>query len=462
VSKLRELERRLQAEPESLSLRVTLAGALHEAGRTAEAVALYRSVAAAYRAQGREQQAAAVCRSLLEIAPADPESLAQIAAATAPLGATAPRGEPGAGEAISDGVVAAIGEPFDDDAESRRAPVDLTPLPAAVPYHVADPTQRLAVSGLAAAEARARGGARAPRRRAGSGPDRAAGGDRAGADGEAGGGGGGGGGEATGDSDDGDDGEPPTRPGSGELTRPEPTGIASAARRISAQLIAARVDFDELSEDARTAERRGASDAADALDAPEALDLTDDAERTRVRPRLAARGVPPPDGVDEERTLPHGGGGRARAATPAGVTAAAMDFACFAPIPEERRAAVIARFSRRQVPAGTTLIRRGALAPALVVVARGELAIYGEGPGGAPIAIAQLGPGEHAGEGALLARALAPADVVAVAETELLVLAARDFYALVGAYPGLWGALRDAAERRAREHAARLAAVTGR
>jgi Cyclic nucleotide-binding domain len=109
---LEDLERRLRDEPSNLGLRVSLAGALHEAGRTGDAVELYRSVAMAYREQGRTKQAIAVCHSILEIAPDDP---------------------------VSRALLASLGEP------DRRSSLtgDQTPLPIPVPYHVADPTTRL-------------------------------------------------------------------------------------------------------------------------------------------------------------------------------------------------------------------------------------------------------------------------------------------------------------------------------
>lgn len=103
--KIDELEKRLGQEPDNLGLRVTVAGMLHEAGRTREAIALYRSVAVAYRDAGRRQQALAVCKSILELAPDD--------AACAQL-------------------VASLSRP------ASRA--DDTPLPRPVPHHVADPT----------------------------------------------------------------------------------------------------------------------------------------------------------------------------------------------------------------------------------------------------------------------------------------------------------------------------------
>lgn len=73
---LKELEKRLKKEPDNLGLRVQVAGLMREAGRSTEAVELYRSVALAYRDQGRTQQAVAVCKAILEIAPDDERCIA--------------------------------------------------------------------------------------------------------------------------------------------------------------------------------------------------------------------------------------------------------------------------------------------------------------------------------------------------------------------------------------------------
>lgn len=126
---IRELEKRLRDEPDNLGLRVMLAGSLHEVGREAEAVDLYRSVAIAYRDQGRTQQAIAVCRSILDIAPDDAVSRALLTSLTVPIPAAPPTattqplapGPPGVRRASS-------------------IPTDETPLPRALPHHVADPT----------------------------------------------------------------------------------------------------------------------------------------------------------------------------------------------------------------------------------------------------------------------------------------------------------------------------------
>ncbi|MGE5181085.1 MAG: hypothetical protein ACM31C_03440 [Acidobacteriota bacterium] len=119
--KLKDLEKRLEKEPGNLGLKVTVAGLMHEAGRTVEAVELYRAVALAYRDSGRKQQAIVVCRSILEIAPEDEGCRALLAALVQPASPPPPPVTPGA-------VV------------KRRSSVEPTPLPTPVPHHVADPT----------------------------------------------------------------------------------------------------------------------------------------------------------------------------------------------------------------------------------------------------------------------------------------------------------------------------------
>lgn len=155
--KLKELEKRLEKEPNNLGLRVTVAGLLRDAGRSVEAVELYRSVAIAYRDQGRRQQAIAVCRSILEIAPDDVSCQSLLAslvrpasqedveidlATRPPTQPTAEMSRPGAGPAArpATGPAArpATGPPPPPPA--RRPSFPETPLPRPVPYHIAEPT----------------------------------------------------------------------------------------------------------------------------------------------------------------------------------------------------------------------------------------------------------------------------------------------------------------------------------
>jgi hypothetical protein len=184
VVKLKELEKRLKSEPDNLGLRVQVAGLMREAGRSIEAVELYRSVALAYRDQGRTQQAIAVCRSILEIAPEDaacqglitmlqgrgtpsrppPAALEQphvgpavraATAGTAP-GTQQPQQRPASAvtpvhitEPVQVPSMPHLRQPDSVDSSSnkpadpaRRSSLDETPLPRPIPYHVSDPTSQ--------------------------------------------------------------------------------------------------------------------------------------------------------------------------------------------------------------------------------------------------------------------------------------------------------------------------------
>lgn len=420
MTKLRELERRLKEEPDNLGLRVAVAGELRELGRLGDAVELYRSVALAYRDQGRPQQAIAVCRSVLELAPDDGRCRELLAV----LG--------GGGGAAAAAAAAAAPSAIDAEPPPRRSWTDETPLPPALPYHIADPTSRLRLpSELPTTE------------------------------------------------------DAPTRPGSSDAILPEVSGIANAARRISATLIGVRISADaeisvdleadepEIIEEASAVPRAhrptgqgGAGAGAGAVVAAADADAADDDDQTRprdlpmglrrpwppVHPSPAARAVAPAHGAaapwpDEEET-------RTPMPSP-------LSFAFFKAVPAERRAAVLARFSRRSVPAGTVVIRRGEASPTFVLIARGRLEVRGD-RGGAVIDLGALGPGEHIGEAPLLGRTPARASVVAATEAELLLLTPRDFYDIAAANPPLWAALKEAGERRNREHEALLAGAERR
>jgi len=418
VTRLPELERRLQEEPENLDLKVAVARALREAGRGADAVDLYRSVALAYREQGRAREAIAACRGLLEIAPDDTRCRALLAAIAAGSAGAPPEEERVARKLPlpADAVAvprtrtpppAALAEPLPEPPPGGGS-LDETPLPPAMPHHVADPTlrtRRISESELPAVEGAV------------------------------------------------------TRPGSEDSTPPAISGIANAARRISATLIGARIRADaEISveiEPDEPGELDDSDDSDEVTEVPgepgadpapwERGDFDDDQTRPRELPMGIQRARPASRG-------PAGpGGGLGGAVTPA-----PLAFSFFAPLPVERRGAVLARFSRRSVPPGTVLIRQGEQGPSFVIVASGRLEVRVD-RAGAPIALGAIGPGDHIGEVPLLARAPARASVIAATEAELLLLSPRDFYDIAGTFPALWAALKEIAERRTREHDARLA-----
>ncbi|HEY1548273.1 MAG TPA: cyclic nucleotide-binding domain-containing protein [Kofleriaceae bacterium] len=144
------LEKRLEKEPGNLPLRITLAAALRDAGRSAEAVELYRSVALAYRAQSRNQQAIAVCRSILELAPDDPACRMLLVELTDPTTPPAvpgvlanPKADPPSGprEIWNDTIPKPLPKPRPPVVANPRDTRDsTTPLPRPLPYHIADPT----------------------------------------------------------------------------------------------------------------------------------------------------------------------------------------------------------------------------------------------------------------------------------------------------------------------------------
>lgn len=463
MSKLKELEKRLKDEPDNLGLRVMVAGAYREAGRQEEAVELYRSVAIAYRDQGRSQQAIAVCRSILEIAPDDGRCHALLAALVAGHKGRAARDT---GNIYGEEIVLEVGTPpppekgrdkppsipplvtpapatvragvkvplpARDTPVPRGARLDETPLPVPLPYHVADPTtknlKKLSPGDLL----------------------------------------------PTPDPDDlpvAEDAK--TRPGSEDGTRPV-TGLSNAARRISSALIKSpedlsaeldtrqrpRIESDELariSQPPPTApvERLDAGDDVDddAATAPPSI-----TRNMRAHTGEATEQEEDDDGVptlsDEDQDEPT----RPRD-TPLDVmirteNEGPLGTAFFQPLPPERHDAVLARFHKKSVKKGTTVIRQGEVGHSLVVVVKGQLAVRVDRTGGA-IELPAVGTGEYIGEGSLLARAPSPVHVTAGSDCELLLLVPRDFYEIAGAFPALWAELKDVAERRKRDLEARL------
>jgi len=146
---LKELEKRLAKEPGNLGLKVQVASLLRDAGRSAEAVELFRQVALAYRDAGRKQQASVVCRSILEIAPHDEASRALLADLTAPPPAPfalppAPKDEPRLSPPPERHPAPSRPAQMKIPTPVPKSPVvpasEQTPLPKPLPYHVADPT----------------------------------------------------------------------------------------------------------------------------------------------------------------------------------------------------------------------------------------------------------------------------------------------------------------------------------
>ena len=289
----------------------------------------------------------------------------------------------------------------------RRSPIDVTPLPAPLPYHVADPSSlsRPKLSRADLPPSLQREHAMLP-----------------------------------------------------ELERLEGIeGIANAARQISAALLATRQQ--EIADEASGAGRHDETLESDPGNDPgdgDAGDVGDD--ELTLPPKLDA--IPHRRGVDDEKTRPRErppGLAPAASAPPTQATGPGSS-ALFAPVPLANRAAMLLRFRRRLAGIGTTVIRRGEAGHGLILVVRGRLDVHAEGADGARVSLEAIGPGDYVGEIGLVSRTPAAAYVVAAVDSELLVLAATDFYELAGELPALWTAVSEVAARRTRDHALRLQA----
>jgi CRP-like cAMP-binding protein len=120
----------------------------------------------------------------------------------------------------------------------------------------------------------------------------------------------------------------------------------------------------------------------------------------------------------------------------------------FAPIATDRRPEILARFRPRKVAGGTEVIEQGRTRQGLILVVLGTLELSVRRPDGKTVTIATVTEGAHAGELALMADGPEPATATSVGPCELVVLPARDFYAVVADEPAVWQALRADADRR--------------
>jgi hypothetical protein len=128
----------------------------------------------------------------------------------------------------------------------------------------------------------------------------------------------------------------------------------------------------------------------------------------------------------------------------------------FAPLPPDRRAAVLARFFRRQMAPGMLVIRQGETKHPLYLVARGLLEVRAERADGAIVTLDHARDGDVVGEIGLLTQTPSPFQVIAATPVDVYALGPKDFYDIVGAFPALWAYLKDLAERRQRAYEMRM------
>ncbi|CAN5467538.1 hypothetical protein BH11MYX1_BH11MYX1_43580 [soil metagenome] len=441
---------------------MTLAGKLREANRAEAAVEHYLKVAIAYRSQGRAQQVLAVCKIMLELVPDDIAIHALVAELAPPeddggidLEFSKPGDEPTREVAtpalpirldpslvprdpVLDALVPQLGP--DSETDDATSPIEIagrrpgpvvklvvpspagtrstsprakspgaptrksatfeteTPLPAPIPYHIADPTSakaKLVVEDL--------------------------------------------------------DEDLETRPGPSARPPSEPgtAGLAQAARRISGMIT--NPSSPDLARELESRQHvRLSPEDLDPISHPpptlptEQVELDDDDSLTPVPDWAGNLTTPSPHlSDDEDLTVP-----LEKLAT------APIANAFFVSLPAPRRAAALARCIARRITMGTTVIRIGEAGHPLILVVRGQLEVRHDrlNGGGSIVPLETIETGQFIGEAALLARTPAPANIVAMLDSEVLALAPHAVFDLAGAYPALWAALKDSAERRTRQY----------
>jgi CRP-like cAMP-binding protein len=113
----------------------------------------------------------------------------------------------------------------------------------------------------------------------------------------------------------------------------------------------------------------------------------------------------------------------------------------------EERPVLVERFETRVYEKGDKLITEGENPTGLYLIASGEVSVV-KTEGGEPFVIAKLGPGDIAGEVALVLRRSASADVFAVHPTIALFLPGEHFSSLIKEHPAILGVLYDLAVKR--------------
>jgi CRP-like cAMP-binding protein len=124
----------------------------------------------------------------------------------------------------------------------------------------------------------------------------------------------------------------------------------------------------------------------------------------------------------------------------------------FALMKHEARPALVARCAPRVFDRGERLFSRGEAAKGIYILASGEVSVVGrDAASGEPLIEASLGPGDVAGEDALVLRRPVDADVVAVHPTVTLFLSAEAFHEVIEEQPAVLLALYKLAVQRDEE-----------
>lgn len=133
----------------------------------------------------------------------------------------------------------------------------------------------------------------------------------------------------------------------------------------------------------------------------------------------------------------------------------------FAPLPEDKRAELLARFVPVRAESGEIVVHEGQPAGGLYLIVIGAVEITKRLGRHRSVILTTLREGAYFGEMSLLSGDPTTATVVAAGRVELALLPPRDFYEVVAEHPQLWAHIRREAKTRSLEMARILAGETG-
>ena len=133
----------------------------------------------------------------------------------------------------------------------------------------------------------------------------------------------------------------------------------------------------------------------------------------------------------------------------------------FRPLEAAARMALLAHFQFTRVESGARVIQEGERAGGFYLIVLGTVEITKRVSEKRQVLLATLDEGNYFGEMSLLRGDVARASVTATGPTELAVLPAKNFYALVANHPILWDQVRQEAHRRELEMVQIVTGMTG-
>lgn len=120
----------------------------------------------------------------------------------------------------------------------------------------------------------------------------------------------------------------------------------------------------------------------------------------------------------------------------------------FDPLGPEERDKLMARLRFRRIPESTRIITEGEPGGGFFLILIGEVEVTRSQPDGSERILSRLADGSYFGEMSLLKGGNAVATVTAVSPTEIVQLAAAEFYRILSKYPQIWEGVNREAKRR--------------